>query len=380
MCLLVFMPEGVTASKEALESASWYNDDGFGWAIRTPDKILVGKSMDFTKAYDEFIDARSCYNGDALFHLRITTNGETNLENCHPFYVGKDSLSVVAHNGILPVAQPVGDTRSDTRIFAESLFPKRGGIAFLNGDESLPMLEKWAAGSKLVFLTSNPASKWRYLIANAKDGEWGKGDDEGVWFSNGSYKYGKPLPRASLGSYTGGWDYTTIYSTDNTTVYKPATYTEGTAGTKCTAREELDFELQHHAYEIAESLLTIHDKNLAQFEDPTLDDDLTGLYDLAEELIARWEKIYKPYDMNTYTATCARCGTDFYLDHDDIPATHCPTCDCCLYCGSDPITPDMGEIGDCCAWPMDYAMSYAPHTVALIKEGGDSYVKETPFF
>ena len=376
MCLLVFMPEGKTASKEALETASYYNDDGFGWAIRTPDKILVGKNMDFQKAYDEFIAARSSYNGDALFHLRITTHGATDLENCHPFYVGKDSLSVVAHNGMLPVPQPKGDTRSDTRIFAETLLPKRGGIAFLNGKGSLTELEKWAAGSKLVFLTVNPASKWRYVIANMEDGDWGKDDNEGVWFSNSSYKYARSTTRM----YSGGWDYSTIYSMDSGYSYNPANYTEG--ATKNVVRrgtslqEVLDMELQHHGYEIAESMLAM---NGAQ-DDTMWEDDPTSemkYYDSAEELIARWEKIYKPYNDSTYTATCARCGTDFFLDHDDIPATHCPSCDCCLYCGSDPVPSEAGHASDCCEWPMGYHMSYAPEMVQLVK-GGDTNVKEVP--
>lgn len=378
MCLLVFMPENKTATKEALETASWYNDDGFGWAIRTPDKILVGKDMDFQKAYDEFIAARSSYNGDALFHLRITTQGATDLDNCHPFYVGKDNLSVVAHNGMLPVPQPANDTRSDTRIFAESLLPKRGGIAFLNGKGSLTELEKWAAGSKLVFLTANPASKWRYVIANMEDGDWGKGDNEGVWFSNNSYKYA----RTTSVKYTGGWDYTRMYGDGlgGHTVYTPGSYTESwsTPRRGSSLQSELDSELQHHAYELTESMLAMAgtlDVTALDEEDPTTE---MGYYDSAEELIERWEKIYKPYNDTTYTATCARCGTDFFLDHADIPATHCPSCDCCLYCGSDPVPEGAGHVSDCCEWPMGYAMSYSPETVTLTQEGGDVDVKEIP--
>ena len=377
MCLLVFMPEGKTATKEALETASWYNDDGFGWAIRTPDKILVGKHMDFEKAYEEFITARSSYNGDALFHLRITTHGATDLENCHPFYVGKDSLSVVAHNGMLPVPTTKEDTRSDTRIFAETLLPKRGGIAFLNGKGSLTELEKWAAGSKLVFLTANPASKWRYVIANMEDGDWGKDGNEGVWFSNNSYKYA----RSSVKSYSGGWDYTRMYGDglSGHTVYTPGSYTESWSAPKrgSSLQEDLDLELQHHAYEIAESMVSFAIQKgdvIPENDDPTQE---MGYYDLAEELIERWGKIYKPYDQSTYTATCARCGFDFFLDHADIPATHCPLCDCCLYCGSDPIPSEVGHKSDCCEWPLGYHMSYQPETVELVK-GGDSDVKEVP--
>jgi predicted glutamine amidotransferase len=364
MCLLVFMPEGITASKQSLENGAYYNDDGFGWAIRTPDKILVGKDMDFAKAYDEFMAARSSYNGDALFHMRITTHGATSLDNCHPFYVGKDSLSVVAHNGMLPVEPAKGDKRSDTRIFAETLLPKRGGISFLNGDESVSKLSKWAAGSKLAFLSVNPASKWRYVLINSEDGVWVEdGDDKGVWFSNNSYKYAKVTYTAPL--WTGGWDY-------NRTPYKYYDYSttqEGTSlpvvttTTRSSLVESLHYELQHHAYEIAESLMEMtYQKNPSALEDPTLSENT--YYDVAEDLLERFTKIYKPYDDDTMVASCSRCGTDTYLDHLDLPATHCSTCDACLYCGA-----DLDDSGDCCSWPAGFMMSYTPQMTSLIQEG-----------
>ena len=370
------MPEGKTASKKSLEQASWYNDDGFGWAIRTPDKILVGKNMDFDKAYEEFMSARSSYNGDALFHLRITTQGKTDLTNCHPFYVGKDELSVVAHNGMLPVNDDKSG-RSDTRIFAESLLPQRGGISFLNGEQSLAQLEKWADGSKLVFLTANPASKWRYVILNANDGHWvDEGDDKGVWFSNSSYKYSRPS--YSKYTYTGGWDYGTLYSSSYDNFYTPSTGKEGTTRVETTSdaqQEGLNFELQHHAYELAETLIE-RAWNKLDKEDPTLLEN--DYYNTAEDLLDRFMHIYKPYDMDTYTTTCHRCGGSFFLDHLDVPATHCPHCDCCLYCGSD--CHELESPADCCAWPMGFYMSYMPETVQLIKGGGDSDAEKVPTF
>jgi len=362
MCLLVFMPEGKTASKLSLERASYYNDDGFGWAIRTPNQILVGKHMDFDKAYEEFTAARSSYNGDALFHLRITTQGKTDLENCHPFYVGKDQLSVVAHNGMLDVTDDKSG-RSDTRIFAESLLPQRGGISFLNGEHNISKLEKWAAGSKLVFLTANPASKWRYVILNMSDGHWGKDEDDGVWFSNSSYKY-TPAPR----SYVGGWDYGWS-SGGVATYYNPATQTEGTTGACMTTdeaiREELWFELQNHAYEIAESLLERQYRQMDK-EDPEVLEN--SYYNVAEELLDRFNHIYKPYAYHTYRAECQRCGGEMFLDYLDLPATHCAHCDCCLYCGSEVTEGCQPE--DCCAWPMGYAMSYHPSQVQREMIGG----------
>jgi glutamine amidotransferase len=372
------MPEGVTASKKSLEQASWYNDDGFGWAIRTPDRILVGKHMDFEKAYEEFMSARSSYNGDALFHLRITTQGNTDLTNCHPFYVGKDELSVVAHNGMLPVADDKTG-RSDTRIFAESLLPKRGGITLLNGEQSLNRLEKWADGSKLVFLTANPASKWRYVIVNANDGHWVKdGDDAGVWFSNSSYKYGKPVSMSWSGwgghfrNY-GSYSKWTFGGKEGTTNTAPPAVTESTTDTAM--YEDMMYELQHHAYQLAEDLLEQAFGDGKDMDDPTILEN--GYYNTAEDLLERFSKIYKPYNYHTYMTTCERCGESMYLDHLDLPATHCSHCDCCLYCGGD--SPAAGGVsGDCCGWPLGYALAYAPSMTELVLEGGDMYDEKVP--
>ena len=374
MCLLVFMPEGKVASKQSLEQASWFNDDGFGWAIRTPDKILVGKNMDFEKAYEEFMDARSCYNGDALFHLRITTQGATDLTNCHPFYVGKDELTVVAHNGMLPVADDKTG-RSDTRIFAESLLPKRGGISFLNGDMGINHLSKWAEGSKLVFLTANPGSKWRYVIINSDAGHWGKDEDEGVWFSNSSYKYTKPsYSRYGMyGSGWSGWDYG--FSSTYTNPYKTPSDTDGVAvfstpapTTQSAQREQLYYELQHHAYELAETLIETQYK---ESDDPSkLEADY---YTIAEDLLERFVKIYAPYDHDSYKATCSRCGSDTILHHMDLPATHCPVCDSCFYCGGDA----EGD-GSCCDWPYGWMMSYQEDSVLVERNPNDTTFVATP--
>lgn len=373
MCLLVFMSENTTASAKSLENAAYHNDDGFGWAIRTPDKLLIGKGMDFAKVHEEFLAARSSYNGDALFHLRITTQGGTNLDNCHPFYVGKDKLSVVAHNGMLPVDDDKSG-RSDTRIFAETLLPKRGGIAFLNGKQTLSHLEKWAAGSKLVFLTANPASKWRYVIANAELGHWGTGEETGVWYSNSSYK----LPKSTWSSYYGGkyntgWDggfdysvWSTPKETDketSVTVYEPIDSDE----------EQLYYELEHHAYELAETLVR-------QAENQGVDvSNGDTFYDIACELMERWFKIYQADGAFGYKATCSRCGGKIHLDYGDVPASHCPHCDCCLYCGSDVAA--MADASECCEWPMGFSLSYDPRIVSEPNtQGGDTNAKKVPSF
>jgi hypothetical protein len=105
-------------------------------------------------------------------------------DNCHPFRVGGSRDTILAHNGILSnVKIPTGDKRSDTRVFAEDLLPKRLNI--LDSKKKFKKLEKWAGGSKVaVFTTDRRLQKAVYII-NEKLGHW---DDDGLWWSNGSYK------------------------------------------------------------------------------------------------------------------------------------------------------------------------------------------------
>lgn len=183
MCLLVFINEGVTPSLERLETASKANPHGFGFAVHDGNTIIRGRGMNFAETLERFLDIRKTHSGPALFHLRITTHGETKRQNCHPFVVGRDKRTVLAHNGMLPVLLPKGDTRSDSRYFAEVQLPSLGGVTSLDNKTFYNQLEDWSWGSKLVVLTADPAAKLDSYIINEQDGHW----DEECWWSNKSY-------------------------------------------------------------------------------------------------------------------------------------------------------------------------------------------------
>lgn len=185
MCLLVFAHEGATPSLDALEIASIANPDGFGWAINTGDRIIRGRGMNFDKVVTEYHKQLALTPGESMFHLRWATHGTVNKKNCHPFYVGHDDRTVLGHNGIIPIEQPKGDKRSDTRYYAEVVLPKLGGAGVLDNPESFDFVEKQIGASKLVILTNDPRAKQSFYIANESMGHW---DSDGVWWSNESYK------------------------------------------------------------------------------------------------------------------------------------------------------------------------------------------------
>jgi hypothetical protein len=47
------------------------------------------------------------------------------------------------------------------------------------------MVEGWASGSKIAVLTTNPKAQYQLYLINESLGHW---DDNGVWWSNSSYK------------------------------------------------------------------------------------------------------------------------------------------------------------------------------------------------
>jgi hypothetical protein len=122
-------------------------------------------------------------NSIGIFHARYATHGEKTIDNCHPFYVGNDNLTVIAHNGILDI--PTYDNRSDSRVFAEDLFPTYDNAGGIDNPVVFTAIEQWAKGSKIIVLTVNPKYKKRVYILNNKLGHY----KEDIWWSNSGYKY-----------------------------------------------------------------------------------------------------------------------------------------------------------------------------------------------
>lgn len=190
MCLLCYISPGAPVNWEGLENACDNNPDGFGWSIHHGDRIQMGRHMDATDALNSFAKARAAApNTHAMFHARWATHGAEDLTNVHPFVVDtgeeyREGRTVLAHNGILPVSIPKGDTRSDTRFFAEEMVKLRANRLWDRSDK-VSKLEKWMGGSKFVIFTTEPQYSRDFYIVNEHLGHW----DEGTWWSNDSYEF-----------------------------------------------------------------------------------------------------------------------------------------------------------------------------------------------
>jgi len=213
MCLLTYFPKGSQPSIKDLEYGAEYNSDGHGFAIVDPKKgqLIVHKSMDADILITLFERLRSDFpDGPAIFHSRIGTAGNVDKSNCHPFYVGSDKQTIIAHNGILPAkAQPAkDDKRSDTRLLAEVFLPKhRFGAVHTHGGRKT--LGKWAGkGNKFAILSVNPLLGGHGFLVNEEQGDWEDGPTGPIWYSNDSHDPSFWGRWATGGSYTGygtGW-------------------------------------------------------------------------------------------------------------------------------------------------------------------------------
>ena len=205
MCMLCVVPPNVLPDRDKLTYSAINNPDGFGFAIVVSKerRIITYHTMNADDAVNEFLKMRAQYPSDyALWHARLATHGSTNLDNCHPFRV-LDNQTVLAHNGVLPIDIAVGDQRSDTRIFAEEILAKIGGVSALDNPHIYNMIEEYTSGSKVCVLTVDPRAEYQmYLLHDNK----GTTDESGVWWSNDSCSpsygwYNKWYSKSELGSF-----------------------------------------------------------------------------------------------------------------------------------------------------------------------------------
>ena len=199
MCLLVVCSPGSIPDRADLERGACANPHGYGFALIIGGKVHRYRTMSRKKAVNKFLEMRTLHpEGHAIWHARYATHGVKNEANCHPFQVGSDEDTVLAHNGVLETHIEPGDRRSDTRIFAEDTLPTLGGVTALDNENLYILVSKWARGSKIAVLTTNPLAKHECYIINEDAGAW---DDNGIWWSNESYKpVEKKYPTYSYGS------------------------------------------------------------------------------------------------------------------------------------------------------------------------------------
>jgi len=190
MCIAIMKSANKKISKATLRRCYDANPDGAGF-MYAEDKQLVVKKGYFT--FKEFYKEYKPH-GDkqVLIHFRIKTHGPIDKNNCHPFLVN-NSLGFI-HNGII---NGYGDSKeSDTIQFNNSILKKivsKHGNNSLFDDPMVELIENVIGYSKLVFLDRHG----NYTIMNEQKGNW----NDGVWYSNMSWKKPEPVKHNSYLTY-----------------------------------------------------------------------------------------------------------------------------------------------------------------------------------
>lgn len=210
MCMLTVIPAGIVPDTEGIYNGTITNTHGHGFGILIGGRVKIYHDMNAERAVERFDKVRRANpEGPALFHSRWATHGVRNESNCHPFRIGGDRKTILAHNGVLPsnTHPRAGDQRSDTKLFAQDIFPKRWAAHLDNPDQFQALQNYCGSWNKLAIITANTDRYKRNLyIVNAKSGIWAK---DGLWYSNTDYL---PYVRQAVTRYTG-----------TTSVYDPIT-------------------------------------------------------------------------------------------------------------------------------------------------------------
>jgi predicted glutamine amidotransferase len=95
------------------------NNDGWGVMWRREDgTVKTKKGLDF-KDFWSLYRGLEKFNVECMIHFRMRTNGDVNLDMCHPYHVFDDIYMM--HNGIVDYPYHVSNDKSDTWAFIDQM-------------------------------------------------------------------------------------------------------------------------------------------------------------------------------------------------------------------------------------------------------------------
>ena len=194
MCIIAIKDKGIDyPDSETIQNMFCNNSDGAGYMYTLNNKVYIRKGFmtleDFNQSVEELSQKVNLTDIPMVLHFRITTHGDTNPENTHPFVVTKSKSLLkklyvttdlaMVHNGIIDIYQ-YDKTISDTmQYILDVVYPlKKLHRYFYNSEYGKELLDH-TADSKLAFLNQKGE------IATV--GTFITGDD-GLVYSNTTYK------------------------------------------------------------------------------------------------------------------------------------------------------------------------------------------------
>ena len=203
MCLLVNQPSTTRFTEDFIADVYEKNSDGFGVMYAEDGKLHVYKCLP-TSAKDmyEFYQAHA-EGRDCVWHARMKTHGDIDLDNCHPYRVTDDIW--LAHNGVLSTGNNADRSKSDTWHFIRNVIAPA-----LTANPDLMLDHDWQRMIGSIIGSSNKFGLVRadgeIVIINEQSGV----NFVGAWLSN-TYAW-STTKFGFRSSYQGQVGYTDLYS------------------------------------------------------------------------------------------------------------------------------------------------------------------------
>ena len=165
-------------TKRMLSDIYTSNSDGIGFMYGTKDGLKVIKHLPKSLA-----DAEACIkrmptdDREIAIHFRMTTHGDTDLTNCHPYDVVPGYIAMM-HNGVLHTGNKADESKSDTWHFIKDYLasPIAEHPDMVYNDSFLSMVADFIANNRFVFMNG----EGRMSHVNFDQGI----EHDGMWFSN----------------------------------------------------------------------------------------------------------------------------------------------------------------------------------------------------
>ncbi len=202
MCVIAYVPVNTQRPTTDTLTHCWHaNAHGAGFMYPFEGALIVKKGymtlVDFLAAWDTLPP-----NVPVIAHFRIRTHGLTSAALTHPFNVSP--TVAIAHNGIFNISLPkdLKEDASDTSYFAHAVLAELAPGWHKNGAYKFLIEQYMGHGNKMVAMDNNGHVE----IYCEDKGTW----DEGVWFSNNSFRGYKPYV-APKTDYNRTFNYSSDY-------------------------------------------------------------------------------------------------------------------------------------------------------------------------
>lgn len=197
MCVIISRKPQVLIPFEKIRSACEVNPDGYGISIYDRGQITTIKEYD-KKGNNPDVIAKyleDAINEHVYLHLRYTTAGAKDHDNCHPFQVSDASKDGgefwFMHNGTMTKWKETTSDRSDSYLFAEKFlspltktFLRGGLVENILEDPLFIQICKDNANSGVFLIYDNEGNE--LVVDSTKSGKQHEG-----WWSSNEYSFNR---------------------------------------------------------------------------------------------------------------------------------------------------------------------------------------------